>query len=152
MIEIMAAVLLLSILLAVAVPSVVRARKNIRTQRARAEVQMLAAGVRQLAWDTGKWPGGVDRTTPLGLEVWDLSTPEAGLLTCGSGFDASLWKGPYVMRVPRDPWGSPYFFDQDYYVWTGGARRAIAVVGSFGPNRQGRNIYDGDNIFVRVDD
>ncbi len=150
--EIMIAVLLVGVLMGIVVPSVMKARQRVRIERARADVEMLAAAVRQLAWDTGKWPGAEDRTSTRGIEVWDLSTPEAGLLSRGSGFDAESWKGPYAMSVPLDPWGQPYFFDQDYFVITGGVRQAIAVVGSFGPNRVGRNIYDEDNIFVWVDD
>ncbi|MCB1045260.1 MAG: type II secretion system major pseudopilin GspG [Acidobacteria bacterium] len=39
------------------------------------------------------------------------------------------WNGPYLPRMPVDPWGSPYRYDRsigagrDYQVWTYGADR-----------------------------
>ena len=94
--------------------------------------------------DTGKWPGGI--SLPGDQETWDLSTPAAGLLSCNSSF-GSFWKGPYLKKVPLDPWGMPYFFDPDYTI----DGKACPVVGSFGPNRVGQNLYDSDDIYVRMD-
>ena len=54
------------------------------------------------------------------------------------------WRGPYMKGVPKDPWDQNYFFDPDYTVK--GSNRV--VVGSFGPNRVGPNVYDGDDVIV----
>jgi hypothetical protein len=37
-----------------------------------------------------------------------------------------------------------YFFDSDYRI----QKTLYAVVGSFGPNRRGRNQYDEDDVYA----
>lgn len=53
------------------------------------------------------------------------------------------WKGPYMGVIPKDPWGNNYFFDTDYDIG-GGVMRV--VLGSYGPNGVGNNLYDADDI------
>ena len=144
-IEIMIVVLVIGVLLGVALPHVGKSRDAARTEQAKADLAMLSNAILQLAWDTGKWPGGLDRSVTGDVETWDLSTASAGLLSTNSSFAG--WKGPYLPRIPLDPWGSRYFFDPDYRI--GSADRV--VVGSFGPNKVGANVYDGDNIYVILD-
>jgi hypothetical protein len=91
------------------------------------------------------WPGGLDRGVSQNPETWDLTTADAGLLANDGDFEN--WQGPYLPSIVLDPWGSPYFFDPDYRI--GSVNRV--VVGSFGPNRRGRNIYDSDNVYVLLD-
>ena len=74
-------------------------------------------------------------------EIWDLTTPEAGLLSATGAF--TNWKGPYIQAIPKDPWGSDYFFDPDYYI----DGTPLPAVGSFGPNGQGQNNYDSDDLY-----
>ncbi len=145
-VEIMIAVLVVGILLAIAVPMLSKIREESRIDKAESDVEMLVAAVRQLAWDTGKWPGGATRTHG-DPECWDLSTDSAGLLGNDGTFDAGKWDGPYARDIDADPWGNPYFFDSDYYPNGMGTSPKLAVVGSFGPNGSGRNIYDDDNIY-----
>lgn len=143
MLEISIAVLLVSILVAIAVPTFIRIRAKSRIREAQGQVEILASALQRLAWDTGNWPGGQNRGSIQNDEVWDLTTSSAGLIT-GDATKFPNWKGPYVRSIPLDPWGKPYFFDPDY---TSGGR-TLPVVGSFGPNGVGRNVYDSDNVFV----
>ncbi len=145
--EMMIVVLLVSILASIAVPSLMKMRKESRIKEATTHVNILAAAVRQLAWDTGLWPGGEQRSSYGNKEMWDLMSAEAGLVSNDGTFPN--WEGPYIHNIPEtDPWGAPYFFDSDYRV--DGAWRV--VVGSFGPNGIGKNVYDDDNIYALVDD
>jgi general secretion pathway protein G len=143
--EIMIVILIIGVLIAIAVPAFSKARMNARIGQAEGEVQMLAAAIMNLAWDTGKWPGAIPRNVQSGAEIWDLRSAKGGLLASHSDF--SDWKGPYINRIVVDPWGNPYFFDPDYTI--AGAWRV--AVGSFGPNKSGRNVYDSDNIYVLLD-
>lgn len=143
MIEVMIVVGAIALLLAIAVPSYRKVRNQSRIERATAEVEMLAAAIRQLSWDTGRWPNRAMITSPGSTEVWDVSANTSGLLTYNATY-GSAWKGPYLRSINLDPWGMPYFFDPDYT--TGGKIRI--VVGSFGPNKVGRNVYDKDDIIV----
>ena len=70
--------------------------------------------IEQLAWDTGKWPGGIARNIQGNAETWDLTTSSAGILSAGSAY--ANWQGPYAPEVPLDPWGNKYFFDPDYRI------------------------------------
>lgn len=141
----MIVVLVIGVLLGVAIPHFGKSRNLARTEQAKSDLEMLSNAILQLAWDTGKWPGGSDRSVPGDLEVWDLTTSAAGLRSATAGFTG--WKGPYIAKVPLDPWGSKYFFDPDYRI--SGVNRV--VVGSFGPNKVGPNYYDQDDIYVRLD-
>jgi hypothetical protein len=44
--------------------------------------------------------------------------------------------------VPEDPWGNDYFLDTDYEI--NGVD--YIVLGSFGPNGVGQNLYDDDDV------
>jgi hypothetical protein len=52
--------------------------------------------------------------------------------------------------IPLDPWGHPYFFDTDYDIDPSGGVTNAAVIGSFGPNGVGQNVYDSDNIYIKL--
>ena len=133
---------LIGILMIVAVPAILNARRGAMIDKAESDLEYLAAAIRQLVWDTGKWPLMQDRTEVGDFEVWDLTSPNAGLISDNGIFPK--WQGPYISRVLLDPWGSPYFFDPDYRL----DNKWQVVVGSFGPNRRGRNVYDSDNIYI----
>jgi len=145
--EILIAVTLIGVLVAIALPAFAKARKSSRIKQAESELEMISTALLKLAWDTGKWPRGLERNVFQGLETWDLSTEDAGLLDADLS-DFPDWNGPYLDSLPVDPWGNNYFFDPDYrHEW-----QWRVAVGSFGPNGQGRNVYDSDNIYVFLDE
>ena len=145
LIEIMVVLIVIGILLSLAVPALVKARVASKQKSAEATVQMLAAAIKEMAWDTGQWPTKQARTAK-DKECWNLTVSSAGLMANDGGF--KNWNGPYIREIPLDPWGNPYFFDSDYRIgW-----KDYAVVGSFGPNGIGRNVYDSDNIYVIIDE
>ncbi|MFO7870733.1 MAG: prepilin-type N-terminal cleavage/methylation domain-containing protein [Kiritimatiellia bacterium] len=150
LVEVMIAMAIFGLLLAMALPKFSKARETARIEKAQGDLELIAAAAKQLAWDTGKWPGGQSRTDR-DQEIWDLSTSSAGILSRDSGFDEDRWKGPYLDELPDDPWGSKYFFDPDYN--RGGTN--YIVVGSRGPNGTGPGPgsvanYDSDDIIVLV--
>ena len=145
-VEIMVIVMIIGVLTSIAVVSITKVRQNARLRLATADLEMLVAAVRHLAWDTGKWPTGVPRTDQAGLEIQDLTTADAGLLENDGTYGAN-WKGPYLEKIPNDPWGSKYFFDADYRV--DGVDRI--VIGSYGPNKTGFNRYNEDNLYVVIE-
>lgn len=138
----MIVVAIIGLLAAIAISSLVKVRAVARENIVHNDLRLISDAVDQLAFDTGKWPGGLPAGPVANPEVWDLNTTNAGLLAGDSSFPH--WKGPYIRRVPVDPWGSDYFFDPDYRI--GGTM--YPTVGSFGPNRRGRNVYDDDNCYV----
>ncbi|NQT92123.1 MAG: type II secretion system protein GspG, partial [Lentisphaerae bacterium] len=133
----------ITVIVAIAAPNLSRAREKSRIRRAEAELEIISAALLKLGWDTGKFPYGIPRDTIGNAETWDLESSVGGLIVSNAALFPN-WQGPYLPDVPLDPWGSKYFFDPDYRV--AGVFRS--VVGSFGPNGQGKNVYDSDNIYV----
>ena len=142
--EIVVVVAIIGIAASIVIPSFVKHRDSVREAIARNDLRVLSEAVDRLALDSGKWPGGIPAGEVANPEVWDLSAGLAGIVATDGRFPK--WNGPYVKRIPLDPWGSPYFFDPDYRI-TG---VNYVVVGSFGPNGVGRNVYDSDNIYIVV--
>lgn len=146
LVELLVTIAIIGLLSTLAMVSLNFARGRARIAKAQHEVDALLTAVKQLENDTGEWPGhqDVDEVTTSGSnEIWDLSSGEAGIAATDGSFAG--WTGPYMANVPTDPWGNAYFWDSDYNV--DGENKV--VIGSFGPNGVGQNVYDEDNI-IRV--
>lgn len=141
LIELLVVIAVISILAAIAIPAFTAYRERARIGQVWSDLRNIQNAMELLASDTEKWPGPSDVGAVANSEVWDLNSPEAGLVAPGGGFPN--WSGPYINSVPKDPWGSDYFFDPDYDI--GGVN--FAVVGSFGPNKVGQNLYDSDDVY-----
>jgi len=146
LIEISITVSIIGLLAALAAIAVTRAHQSALNKQASGELQFLSASILQMAWDTGKWPNKALRTNPGSTEIWALGGKAVGLTQTDGSYNN--WKGPYYEGSLVDPWGHPYFFDPDYLIK--GVNHV--VVGSFGPNGVGRNLYDSDDIYVLLDD
>lgn len=150
LIELLVVIAIIGILAATVFGSLNSARENGKIAQAQSEVDQLHKAVMRLELDTGLWPGPTGGQAPVALcngsnnEVFDLNAAAAGLTQTHVSYPN--WDGPYWDTIPEDPWGNPYFFDNDYHD-TGGD---WAVVGSFGPNGDGQNVYDSDNVVKRL--
>jgi len=138
----MIVVAIIGLLAGIAIPALSKARLTAQTNKALGDLRVIGDAVEQLAFDTGQWPGGESiYQVPLDREVLDLNGGAGGIVDNDGRFIG--WSEPYMREVPVDPWGTDYFFDADYRI--GGSW--YPVVGSFGPNKAGRNLYD-DDIYV----
>jgi type II secretion system protein G len=142
LVEIMIVVAVIGLLSAIAIPSLAKARSVARANKALGDLRVIAQAVEQLGFETGQWPGGMEAFRSGDIEIWDLNRGSAGIAANDGRF--RKWTAPYVDAVPKDPWGMDYFFDPDYRI---GAVNRV-VVGCFGPNKRGRNVYDSDNIYI----
>ena len=146
LLELMICVAVIGILASIAIPNYISYRERSKIAKALAELHYLSKGVTMLALDTGLWPNkAMAGTIPGSAEKWNLNTSNAGL----TGTDGTFpdWAGPYISNVPQDPWGNNYFFDPDYQI----DGLNYAVLGSFGPNGVGPNLYDADDIYIILD-
>ena len=147
LIELLTIIAIISLLFSFVFASLRDARGKARLAEAQTTVNQLRRAITVMSEDTGEWPNHkkIDaiELTP-NNEIWDLSTPAAGLVTTDGAY--SGWSGPYMASIKNDPWGNPYFFDTDYDIDPSPSVLNAVVVGSFGPNGQGQNIYDTDNI------
>lgn len=142
LIELTVNVAIVGLLAAIAIPAYIAFTERAKIVRAKSELKSIQLAIEALAIDTNKWPGPQNVGVTADQEVWDLSTTSAGLVKASGGFPN--WKGPYMMSVPKDPWGSNYFFDPDYRI----KGVNYPVIGSFGPNKCCQNTYDSDDVVL----
>lgn len=140
--ELIVNVAIIGILAAIAIPAYITFRDKARIAQAKADLRNIQLAIEQLANDTAKWPGPQNVGVTADEEIWDLNASKAGLVATNGGFPN--WRGPYMASVPKDPWGSNYFFDPDYRI----SGKDYAVIGSFGPNKCCQNTYDSDNVYL----
>jgi general secretion pathway protein G len=153
LIELLIVVAIIGILATFVVMSYRETRTKGYIARAQTDLKSIRSALTMLENDTDQWPGhwkpGKVDTGAGGHEIWDLNTQQAGISRTDGNFPK--WHGPYVQNgLPPDPWGNPYFFDPDYNINPDGAPQWVAVIGSFGPNEEGQNVFDDDNLIEMV--
>ncbi len=144
LVELMVVIAIVGILSAVAIPQFSAYRDKAKVAEAISDLKNLQRTIELLAIETNRWPGPNAVGVSANQEVWDLNAGNAGLVATNGAFPN--WKGPYTSLVPTDPWGSNYFFDPDYRI--NGVD--YVVVGSFGPNKIGQNLYDSDDVVLKI--
>ncbi|HET6545894.1 MAG TPA: type II secretion system major pseudopilin GspG [Rhodanobacteraceae bacterium] len=99
LIEILVVVVILGILAAIVVPRVMERPGEARSTRARQDIQSVVTSLNLYRLDNFSFP-----SSEQGLDA--LVTRPAGQP------EAPNWKGPYLERVPKDPWGQVYQYLQ----------------------------------------
>ena len=143
LIELMIVIAIIGILAAIALIVSSSYATRAKVAEATCDLDMIYKAMVLLETDTGEWPGHQtigEVNKGGGNEVWDLSVGAAGLVITDGNFPD--WDGPYLPSVPKDPWGNDYFLDTDYEI--NGVD--YLVLGSFGPNGVGQNLYDNDDV------
>ena len=139
LIELLVVIAIIGLLSSIVLASINVARDKARVSKAKAELNQLRISIENLLLDTNLHP---EHTTlspcRQDVEVY-LNLCSAGVQCTDGGY--SGWSGPYMSVVPRDPWGTYYYFDPDYQctdqvgcegVVSGTWTRAIL---SYGPNK-----------------
>lgn len=143
LVELMITIAIIGILAAIAIPNFIKYREKSRISHAQSELKSIEMAITDLILDTNLWPTqNIAGDPSAGSESWDLSLLAAGLVSTDGNFPD--WAGPYLDSIPIDPWGNNYFFDEDYTI--NGADHT--VIGSFGPNGVGPNLYDADDVII----
>ena len=142
LVELIVVVAILSVLMVAGLMTYSSFRDRARKVQALAQLKKIHLAIENLALDTDQWPGPNPVGEIANKNVWDLTKKQAGLVDHNNKFDN--WNGPYIDTIPKDPWGSNYFFDPNYRI---GNQRYV-VIGSFGPNKTGKNKEDGDNVVL----
>jgi general secretion pathway protein G len=150
LIELLIVLAIIGILASIILVSINNARQEAKITTAKAQLRQIYNAINLLETDTGEWPGhkapeSIEPGVP-NNEIWDLNGPENGL-TATDG-DYPNWSGPYILFAPIDPWGNPYFLDTDYDIDPTAGVKQAAVLGSFGPNGVGQNLYDSDDVIL----
>ncbi len=97
LIEIMVVVVILGILAALVAPQVIGNVSEARITAAKSDIRNLQNSLEMFRLHSFRYP-----STDEGLEAL-VNAPV-------SADAADRWKGPYLTKVPNDPWGRPYLY------------------------------------------
>lgn len=177
LVELIVAIAVIGVLASLATYTSISARKKTRISIAQNDIAQIRKAIEMLANDTRSWPNHQVMNTvctdlvggcPADNEICGLDEDGGDCLTGirdgSSGIVAddavtpfSGWSGPYMNKIPLDPWNHEYFFDTDYLVTVdnepcngGGSCINAVVVGSYGPNGTGNNQYNSDDIITVI--
>jgi general secretion pathway protein G len=95
LIEIMVVVVIMGILAALVVPNVIGHVEESKVKGAKTDIGTLVGVLKVSKLHNNHYP-----STEQGLQAL-VTKP-------GSGPAASGWAGPYIDKLPKDPWGNPY--------------------------------------------
>ena len=153
LIELLVVIAIIGVISNVLIVALGRARTKARRSRALADLRELYNSIELLKTDTGLHPGAIALEPWLEDQEIDLEDCSAGLMCTDGSFPN--WQGPYMNKVPLDPWGRSYRFDPDYYcrdyvygcesLPDNTVERAIL---SFGPERVDEQDYEGSDNLV----
>ena len=158
LIELLVVIAIIGILSTLALTAVSLARGKAKVAKARQEVDQIVTALKFLENDAGEWPGhqpidvmcgNLPGGCPPDNEIcsdgcaYGIASGYAGLAADDTDTPYTNWNGPYMLNIPLDPWGNEYFFDTDYNYSGFGD---VVVVGSYGSNGEGNNLYDSDDI------
>ena len=101
LIEIMVVILILGLLATIVVQSLRGAADKAKRTKASADLAELKTALDRYYLDNGYYP-----STDQGLNAL-ISPPTNGRVP------ANYESGGYIERLPKDPWGSPYFYQSD---------------------------------------
>lgn len=153
LIELLVVIAIISTLASIILVGIQNAQEKARIAKARQELSQLRTAIHLLEIDTGLHPNKLPPEPCVRNPEVYLDSCAAGIQCTDGGFPN--WKGPYMESVPKDPWGTYYFFDPDYKctdqigcegVPSGTWVRAIL---SFGPNKA-ENYGPGSDDIVLI--
>ena len=112
LIELLVVIIVLGLLVGLVGPRLFGRVAQSKQATAKAQIELLGAGLDQYRLDVGSYPPSA-----------------AGLSALVQNPNVSNWNGPYLKKnaVPQDPWGKPYQYKccpgdhGDYDIWTFGA-------------------------------
>ena len=125
LIELLLVLVILSILAAVVVPKFTGSSEKARKARAVTDISTLDDAISRFELDAGRFP-----TNDEGLQVL-VQQPTA---------QVKEWHGPYIKRIPTDPWGNAYV-----YRYPGQFNTKEADLLSYGPDGHEGGGDDVDN-------
>ena len=100
LIELMVVILIIGLLATIVVQNLRSATDKAKRVKAQADISQIKSALDRYYLDAGSYP-----TSDQGLPAL-IAEPT-------NGNDPKDWGGPYIERIPPDPWGHPYFYQSD---------------------------------------
>jgi general secretion pathway protein G len=121
LIELMVVILIIGLLATIVVQNLRSATDRAKRVKAQADIAQLKSGLDRFYLDAGGYP-----TTDQGLPAL-VTAPTSGNVPHD-------WQGPYIEKIPPDPWGNPYFYQSDGSTYILKSFGADGVEGGDGKN------------------
>jgi general secretion pathway protein G len=121
LIELMVVILIIGLLATIVVQNLRSATDKAKRVKAQADISQLKSGLDRYYLDAGDYP-----TSDQGLNAL-IGAPSSGNIPHD-------WQGPYIEKVPPDPWGNAYFYQSDGNTYTLKSFGADGVEGGEGKN------------------
>jgi general secretion pathway protein G len=121
LIELMVVILIIGLLATIVVQNLRSATDKAKRVKAQADISQLKSALDRYYLDAGSYP-----TTDQGLNAL-MATPSNGNIPHD-------WSGPYIERIPPDPWGNQYFYQSDGDTYVLKSFGADGVEGGEGKN------------------
>ena len=176
LIEIIVILAVISILVAILTPTVLKYISEAQSDRAQNDVTTINAMINDLIKDTGKYPGNkmaAGKTFLCGAgnvglagQTWGttvtcetlanhIAVNSPGTAATTDDYPSSgnfRWKGPYITNLSEDPWGNGYQINASTLV---GGNTSVTWVISAGPDgtfqtSTASSSLSGDDIGVRI--
>jgi len=119
LIELLVVIAIIGILASVVLASLSDSRDQAKVASAQTQMRSIHTAMEMLYNDTLLYPHKKGKYCP----PFDGANNEVNLALSSSGLVATdgtyaNWNGPYIPEI-IDPWGTPYFLDEDYYCTPG---------------------------------
>ena len=121
LIELMVVILIIGLLATIVVQNLRSATDKAKRVKAQADIAQIKSGLDRYYLDAGSYP-----TSDQGL---------AALTAAPTGGNVPHdWEGPYLEKIPPDPWGNAYFYQSDGNTYVLKSFGADGVEGGEGKN------------------
>jgi len=100
LIELMVVILIIGLLATIVVQNLRSATDKAKRVKAQADLAQIKSGLDRYYLDNGSYPSSDQGLNGL------VSAP-------GSGNVPKDWGGPYLEKIPPDPWGNSYYYQSD---------------------------------------
>jgi general secretion pathway protein G len=121
LIELMVVILIIGLLATIVVQNLRSATDKAKRVKAQADIAQIKSGLDRYYLDNGSYP-----TSDQGLSGL-VSAPSTGNVP-------KDWGGPYLEKIPPDPWGNVYFYQSDGNSYTLKSFGADGAEGGEGKN------------------
>jgi general secretion pathway protein G len=107
LIELMVVIAIIALLATIALQNFKGSIDRARRVKAQADIAQLKSALDRYYLDAGSYP-----SSDQGLQAL-VSAPGGGSSNVSNGGDPGNWAGPYIEKVPPDPWNHSYLYQSD---------------------------------------
>lgn len=132
LIELMVVILIIGLLATIVVQNLRSATDRAKRVKAQADISQIKSGLDRYYLDAGSYP-----TSDQGLNAL-MAAPTGGSVPHD-------WEGPYLEKIPPDPWGNAYIYQSDGSTYVLKSYGRTGAEGGAGPDAEIDGSSNGGN-------